>query len=449
GRLDLDAGPGRLSATGFWNRESVDLDIGKLEGVGAVETVYWGNLAGSVRYRAPLGSGTLTLAGAYGRFATALPVPRQDPEQPSAFADARGHTARTRTEAYYESDGETLRWAAGTGFDTHRMVVDQRTVFGDTTAHAEGRAHVAAGWGEVIWRVTPEVELRTGVRADYFRPEDAVRVAPRATMTWHVSDDADLRLSAGRFFQVVRGPESILSSDLTGPTVGDIRPVLDSPSPLGELPILEVAGASHLVVGLENRLENGIEIGIEGYLKAFDDLPGTTGLSSSGADLWVQAQEGPVRGWVGYSLAWVWSEDSFGETRFVGRQLLSGGLSTGIRGFDLGLRLAYGAGLPFAEVSAETRADAGAGPEGAEEPPAPALSGAPDDSYLRIDAEISRRWLARVGDAHVQIAPYLRLLNALDRRDALFYRADAEGPTRPVPLSSVPLIAVAGVAWSF
>ena len=204
GRIDAEVGPGEFSATGFWNRESVLLNIGKLEEAGAAEFAYWGNLAGSTSYEIPIGGGALTVTGAYGRFATGLPVPREDGDGPVSFADARGRTQRTRTEAFYESGGEALRWAAGAGFDTHETVLDQRTVFGDKTAHAVGRANVSAAWGEAIWEIVPSVELRAGIRASYFAPEDFARFAPRATATWHVGESADLRLSAGRFFQIVR-----------------------------------------------------------------------------------------------------------------------------------------------------------------------------------------------------------------------------------------------------
>jgi len=222
--------------------------------------------------------------------------------------------------------------------------------------------------------------------------------------------------------------------------------LLDSPEPAFGSQLFAVAGATHLVVGLENDLTNGVDIGLEGFFKSFDGLPEVGNLFSSGADLWVQATEGPVRGWLGYSLAWVWSSDATDATPFVGRQLLSGGLAAAAGSVDLGLRLSYGSGLPFQGVAGQ--GPVGAGNQGLGAAP-PALAGAPDDSYLRIDVEISRRWTASVGNARFELAPYVRLLNALDRRDALFYRAAETGPTRPAPLASVPLLAVVGMAWSF
>ena len=451
GRLDYRLGPGKFAATGFWNRESVLLDIGRLEDTGAVESAYWGNLAGSASYRVPLADGTFTLRGAHGRFGTGLPLPRdKELDFEVSFADVIARTVRTRTEALFESGGRELRWAAGGGFDSYETVVDRRTVLGGRTAHdvshAVRRADVVAGWGEAIWELAPEVEVRGGVRASYFAPSRRAKFAPRGTVTWHVTDAVDVRLSAGRFFQVVRGPESILSGDLTGPTIGEILPTLDPGQLPPSTPGSSIARASHLVVGYANSLENGVDVGIESYLKSFDDLPDANQLYSGGADLWLQAKEGPVRGWIGYSIAFVWTHDPDEETPFVGRQLLSGGLSSDVREFDFGIRLAYGAGLSFASVTAgpgETDAPSG-------DDPLPVLSGAPEDSYLRLDAEVSRRWVASIGRSSVVIAPYVRLLNALDRRDALFYQTTSDQPlTRPAPLASLPVIAIFGVSWSF
>lgn len=449
GRLDFEIGEGHLGATAFWNRESVELDLGKLEGQ-APESAFWGNAAGSLRYRTPLGDGTLDVTTAVGRFTTRIPILSDDPEGTVPFTTGRGQNTRSRTEAFYGLEMGGVHWVFGGGFDTHETVLDQRTVFGDTTAHSVARAIVGAAWAEAAWDLVPEVELRLGLRADYYEPQSAARVSPRATALWSVAEEATLKLSVGRFSQVVRGPESILSSDLTGPTLGGALGTEAGAPGAGNL--FAVAGATHVVVGLDNRLEEGVDLGLEGYFKTFDGLPVITNLYSSGADLWLQAERGPVRGWVGYSLAWVWSHEA-DETNFVGRQLLSGGVSSGFRGFDLGLRLAYGAGLPFTEVSSgavlEATADGRRIDDDPFEPPAPPLSGAPEDSYLRVDAEISRPLTARVGGSRIEIAPYVRLLNALDRRDALFYRAEEEGPTRPAPLASVPLLAVVGVAWVF
>lgn len=459
GRVDIPIGPGQLSGTGFWNRESVDLAPSELLAQGALPpSAYWGNAAGSLRYRAPVGEGSLNFTAAHGSFRTRIPI------QGEELTIAEGRSERSRIVTRYGREGGSLRWSAGAAFDVYRTELEQRSVEGDSTSQASLSGEVAAAFGEIAWPVSDVVELRAGLRADYFRPDDEGRLAPRASVHWRVGERAQLSLAVGRFHQYVRGPESILSSDLTGPTFE----TLDAPSSeggqlLATQNLFAIAGATHVAVGFENELENGFGLGLEGYFKSFDGLPGGEDLRSSGADLWIQRDEGPIAGWVGYSLAWVWSDEPGGDTRFVGRQLLTGGLEADLSAVDIGLRISYGSGLPFTPVSTtaleptpsvpspddglETGAEQET-PQPSESPPLP-LSGAPSDSYLRLDAQISRRWVARFGETAVEIAPYVRLLNALDRRDALFYRTDEQGPGSPVPLDSVPILAVVGVAWTF
>ena len=48
-----------------------------------------------------------------------------------------------------------------------------------------------------------------------------------------------------------------------------------------------------------------------------------------------------------------------------------------------------------------------------------------------------------------EIRPYLRILNALDRRDALFYAFQPWRSDELTPLAARPLVPVVGVAWRF
>lgn len=452
-RVDVRVGSGRLSGTGFWNRESVDLAPSELFAEGALPpSAYWGNAAGSLRYRVPIGESSLNVTAAHGLFRTRIPI------QGDELTIAEGRSERSRIVTTYAREGGSLRWSGGAAFDVYRTELEQRSVEGDSTSQASLSGEVAAAFGEIAWPASDVVELRAGLRADYFRPDDEGRLAPRASILWKVGHRARLSLAVGRFHQFVRGPESILSSDLTGPTFGSLEPPSpDSPDGAAAVSAehqFTIAGATHLAVGFENQLENGFRLGLEGYFKSFDGLPSGDDLRSSGADLWIHHDEGPLVGWVGYSLAWVWSDESGGDTRFVGRQLLTGGLEADLSPVELGFRISYGSGLPFTPVPTAIAEPLSAEDGGDRDPvqpteiPPPSLSGAPSDSYLRVDAQIARRWVAHFGETAVEIAPYLRLLNALDRRDALFYRTD-EGPGSPVPLDSVPILAVLGVAWTF
>jgi hypothetical protein len=53
------------------------------------------------------------------------------------------------------------------------------------------------------------------------------------------------------------------------------------------------------------------------------------------------------------------------------------------------------------------------------------------------------------GSRTVEIRPYLRILNALDRRDALFYAFQPWRSDELTPLAERPLVPVVGIAWRF
>jgi hypothetical protein len=75
----------------------------------------------------------------------------------------------------------------------------------------------------------------------------------------------------------------------------------------------------------------------------------------------------------------------------------------------------------------------------------------PSADFLRVDAEVSRTWTPMVAGRRTQLTPYLKVLNALESRDALFYRYFAEGDSgaRLQPVSTLPVVPVVGVSWHF
>lgn len=69
------------------------------------------------------------------------------------------------------------------------------------------------------------------------------------------------------------------------------------------------------------------------------------------------------------------------------------------------------------------------------------------DGFLRVDLELFGEWDSPVGTGRVR--PYVRLLNALDRRDALFYYFEPWRSPELRPLARRSVLPVLGVAWSF
>jgi hypothetical protein len=315
------------------------------------------------------------------------------------------------------------------------------------TTRAAARARSAGVFVDVTRILSDEVTFRGGIRADGLSGErGGLRFAPRASVTWGVGPQAFLTVAAGRYHQHARAPRVDVEQA--------IEDVVDGEASSADL--LPVATADHVVLSLDQELGEATRLGLEGFWKGYEGLdPGRhERIRSSGVDLRVQRRGQDFTAWVGYGLSWFWSATDLSGTSndFAGRHLLSAGAQGRLAGPLSGeLRVAYGAGLPYTSIpfgSADV-ANEGTGPTApgelanADTP----LAGGVDDAFLRVDVEIDALLTPRWGGREWTIRPYVRILNALDRRDALFYAfSRSEGLT---PLADRPLIPVLGVSWRF
>ena len=480
-RMDWGIGrEGLLSFTGFYNREGVDLarrdDAGGTEAVPteggetaepslfdppASETpistlASWGNLAGSVRYRGRAFDSDLELTAALGEFTTSLPIDDATP------LEVDGMSRRMRLA------GVLSRWISGAqveigaSFDRVSLQHAARSTLDQTSASFSSRnaGESVGAHAEATMRVLPTVMVRGGFRADYFFA-DGMRLAPRLSVAWTFLKDSELSLAAGRYHQRVLAPETLLSSE-----IGSFDEISSENGTAGVDPsALKVSSSTHFVFGLNTRALESFTLGLEGYVKSFEDLPVGPNLETSGLDVWVHRSAREVSGWVGYSVAWYRPEFEGRKAlpRTLGRQLLSGGVSAQlISGFGIDLSLAYGVALPYTPIPQGD--DNGGNVDGlgpVNESPAPLLAisaskestdaspivGAARGSYLRLDGTVYRTWVFNWSGVPISISPYIRILNALDRRDGLFFQFDPDEDRTPVSLGAVPLMPLIGVQW--
>jgi hypothetical protein len=442
-RLDVALpNDGAIALTGFWNRESVQLDSFP----GVDRTAGWGNSAGSIRYRGPVGRSDTELTASYGQFQASLPVGGSNP----AMAD--GLARRGRLAAHFSRSAGPVRWAYGGAYDhlwIRYSAVPRFALPEEVPDVDEAAGGVAGAYLDGAWQPLSRLSLRAGLRTDLFTVDPTPRLAPRLTATWLLTDRVAFTLAGGQYRQYVRTPERRTPR-------GDLIVLPDTT--VG--PPLAVASATHYVVALDQDFDEGFRLGLEGFYKRFQDLPDAeSSAEASGVDVWVRRSTGRLTGWLGYSLAWVWTyEDGrpFAQM-FAGRHLMSTGLTgpLGTNGrFDV--RFAYGAGLPYTAVpETDLVTPAPLGDErpllraipGTTDPPAPP-SNTPEP-YLRLDVEVAHTWTPRFRGSPVRVTPYVKVLNALDRRDALFYRFDSWSDTAPRALATLPVLPVVGLHWSF
>lgn len=443
--------------SGFWNREEVWLDLGDSETAFDGEAS-WGNKA--------VAGG---LSGAWNRFTGEIraAVSRYDAHLPVAdslplFAQSRSDRIRLTADLSHPWGDGVLRVGASTdrmvsdyaarGLDSLGAVVESEMNLRGTSGgvYLEGTRHLA-----------PSLTLRGGLRLDHFSGDDGIRAAPRAAISWLLTDNAVLTLAAGRYHQF-----SALSSVEVEETLSNATGGPGTQSVTGHL---TVGASNHLVIAMDQILAPGLRFGLEGFVKNFSGITGAENerLNSSGVDLRVAREGTRASGWFGYTLTWFWaSESGFlgSDARFAGRHLLSAGLSTRLSertGFRL--RVGYGNGLPYTSIpifkngTSDSGVDSGQGPRNEVFTlngdnvlnEAPALAIGPDQGFLRVEGEIFGSWSRTIGGRVHEFRPYLRVLNALNRRDALFYHFDPWRNPNPRPLAELPVLPLLGLEWVF
>src|SRR5690606_12623590 len=118
---------------------------------------------------------------------------------------------------------------------------------------------------------------RGGLRADHFSLNDRVLLAPRASATLLLTDHARLTLAGGRYHQYLRPSDATLIAGSESMPIAAAEP-------------LALARSSHLALALDQQLGEGVRLGLEGFHKSYEGVPGgyVADARSSGVDLWMR-----------------------------------------------------------------------------------------------------------------------------------------------------------------
>lgn len=458
--VGLEAEPARgqrLRATGFWNRESVVLDLPSAAGVAAAaaasapDQAWWSNRAASAAWTGSAGPLFLEATVAASSYDATLPLqPGAAPgkeKPPALLASATTQRMRAGVEGARAIEGGMVR----AGLSLESLDADYAAAPLGAGARAADAASASTSMGayvDVSRTLASEVTLRAGLRADRFSGDGAPRFAPRASLVWQVGPQAVVTVATGRYHQTARANDVTVEQSLTE--------AVQDPARVRSL--LPVATADHVVVSLDQTLGQAVRLGLAGYWKGYRGLRADPEekILSSGVDLRIQRRGERSTAWLGYGLSWYWSgtDLSGSSSDFTGRQLLTAGLSgkLGSR-FGADVQVAYGAGLPYTSVPFRSpdpaEAEKNLGITQGQLDQSPPLPGGLDEDFLRVDVEVHATfrtsWLGRDGS----LRPYVRVLNALDRRDALFYAFQPWRSDALTPLAQRPLVPVVGLSWSF
>ncbi|MEQ1855479.1 MAG: TonB-dependent receptor [Longimicrobiales bacterium] len=441
-----------LRATGFWNEESVRLD-----GSGSPGSARWSNRVGSIGYHGTFGAARIDLTAGLSTYGADLPLqpsvrpdaPPWEPLPSPLLARAGTDRFRTVAQAAWGEGGKAVR--AGISFEHLDERFSARATGSAAGSSMRGSGGVVGGFLDITRPIGEGLSLRAGTRIDHFGNGRAL-LAPRAAISWEVAPEALVTVAAGRYHQPTRTTDLQVERTLESLAVGG--------SAFEER--LDVASADHVVLGLDQRVGDGVRLGLEGFWKSYRNVPssGAESVRSSGVDVRIVTAGERTAAWLGYGLSWFWSSvDLSGRTtEFVGRHLLSAGISGPLLGpIQAEARVAYSAGLPYTSIpfKADYAVDAVATSptinqvqqSRIDEPPR--VDAPLDETFLRVDVELHTQLEPTWGGRTWRIRPYLRILNALDRRDALFYTYQPWRSDEVMPLAERPLLPLLGVAFSF
>lgn len=462
--LEGEPAPGhRLRATGFWNRESVVLDfpgVSAFAGGGAPDEAWWSNQAVSGSYQGRAGrfllNGTVAAAG-YEALLPLQPTATEDDPKPEALlASARTDRIRGEVEAAHAIDQGMARFGVSWEKVDAAYAADPLTQGTVTSRAGTSTSTSLGGYVDVSRSLARDVTIRAGLRADHFSGDGGTRVAPRVALNWEVSPDAVVTVATGRYHQSTRATDGKVTEALNEQVNGLATGATSSAA------LLPVATADHVVVSFDQVMGEDVRLGISGFWKDYKGLrvDQTDPIRSSGVDLRIQRYGERGVAWLGYGLSWYWSGSdlSGSSSDFTGRQLLTAGISGPLGSmFGGDIRIAYGSGLPYTSVALPTstpgfqpQPDNGSLDQAGEViEQSPPLPGGPPENFLRLDVEVRATFTPEWGGHGWRIEPYVRVLNALDRRDALFYAFQRWRSDALTPLAERPLVPVVGVSWIF
>lgn len=445
-----------LLATGFWNRESVSLT----DRSPAVSNPSWGNTAGSIRYRSRTDLGLLEAGVSTGEFRNRVPIGAEDP------VVASGTTRRTRVTLDLSGARRTIGFGAGLHLDRLSLsttFAEGASGTGQIEFSQNNDAVALAGYVDAGVLVARGLRVSAGVRGTVYSGRLGQAASPRVSLDWNASPSLLFSVSAGSYHQLVVTPDTSLSASaalLASTEAQQLGAVFTTISP---------ADASHVIIGFAHASGPGGQLGLQGYWKTSRGLPVLAGadLRNAGFDLWLQQPAGDVLVWGSYSMAWAWTELVEGERTdiFSGRHFLRAGTAVEVaRGLRFDADIAYGAGLEFGEIprpgpSSLARRRSAAVPTPSDgayfsavpgQPPivVPSiLVTVPEGSYVRLNLRATARFEGRVFGRPSTFYPYVRLINALDRPDALFYQFEKATDPHPRAFGAVPILPVIGIEW--
>ena len=336
------------------------------------------------------------------------------------------------------------------------------TGFGPDTINLNGPLTTGAAYVQAKLKPIPNLLVQPGLRLDYYRAYDEfsaqhVVPSPRLSVKYFLNDITAIKGAWGRYYQFF----SALSPENSPiPSLFFWVPVFGSYAP---------QQADHYVLGAERWLDENTNLTVEGFYKHYGriyEMGNTlnqdsimTGLLkpgigySTGADLLLRRDWGPLTGMLSYSLCFARVKYDTLEyaPSYDRRHIVNLTLNYTLpRGWNVSAHWNYGSGLPYTATIGYFRnwsydyQDGGTGYNWTDIGSGKNLARYP--AYHRLDLGAER--VFQVGKTNV--TAQFNLFNAYYRKNVLLYYWDySKDPPQRLAQSQLPIIPSLGVKWSF
>lgn len=284
---------------------------------------------------------------------------------------------------------------------------EERGALNETFEFADDYIPIAAigFWTELLLRPTKRLLLAPGFRADYYRNLDDWTLDPRFSARFGVTPTTTLKAGVGLYSQAPQWYEALEG-------VGN--------------PALEPYHAVHVGAGVEQRLADGVELGVEGFYKRiFNRVVGVQGLQPPylvndgegrvvGGELSLSVRPSPrTFGYLAYTLSRSERRNAGGPwTLFENDQshVISASASQRLgAGWEVGARFRLATGNPMTPVIAavyDPRLDQYRPVYGEQ-------NSERESTFHQLDLRVEKQW--KISD--LTLAAYLELLNAYNAQN--------------------------------
>jgi hypothetical protein len=201
-----------------------------------------------------------------------------------------------------------------------------------------------------------------------------------------------------------------------------------------------IAHATQIEVHLARRSANSA-LAASAFLRRHERATnGLAAFSAPGAELSWGYTAGPTTVTLGYAVLGRRRSNSDPSADY--QHLAAASAASSFGRVTASIASAYGHGMPLTSIVLDRPISPGP-------TPAESTGGMNDRAYFRIDALISAQWSINGSGRPIHLIPYVKLVNGLSRREALFYFQDGGSRNDPQPLAALAALPVVGLRWEF